>query len=400
MLVDYSQDRWRLIEIKDPTTPSLIVEAKKGAPFRYNGHFGRSRDLPENGEILGADLRQVVLGWSETAQAWQLGLTLSPEISLTRASRWFELLRISQAESTLDEEATTQLGQALAQVLALPFIAAATSEEEPEPEPEPAPLADLPLTLGRWRLHIAEAETRAIEKAEPSALRLSRGPGWRRHQQWQLAKYALLAAIYLWVAGATLTSDLGLPNAGTLIGSLTDALGLSAIEGFPPNDRLLPYLGLAVAALLVLALLRRAWLNLRVAHTFLIDPIDQSISAWRGRRQLWKISADALQAVYVSEVIKFGGGRLGPFSRRQRLIVQHGEINLQLRDGNFRPLIIEGEKVLTPLRPAAELQAEKDRALGISPLEPADATTALQAVATHIAHSLGALPLWYDRRDR
>ena len=94
-LVDYSPDRWRLIQVYDAAEPKLIVEAKAGLPFRYNGYFAVSRDLPEAGEIQLADLGQVVLGWSNETSSWQLGLTLSPELSLARSSRWFELLRFT-----------------------------------------------------------------------------------------------------------------------------------------------------------------------------------------------------------------------------------------------------------------------------------------------------------------
>ena len=99
-LVDYSPERWRLIQVDDPAQPKLLVEAKTGLPLRYNGYFAVSRDLPESGEILGADLGQVVLGWSNESSSWQLGVTLSPEISLARSSRWFELLRFTHPDAS------------------------------------------------------------------------------------------------------------------------------------------------------------------------------------------------------------------------------------------------------------------------------------------------------------
>ena len=102
-LVDYCPDRWRLIQVYDADAPKLIVEAKAGLPFRYNGYFAVSRDLPEAGEIQLADLGQVVLGWSNDSSSWQLGLTLSPELSLARSSRWFELLRFTNPDADAHE---------------------------------------------------------------------------------------------------------------------------------------------------------------------------------------------------------------------------------------------------------------------------------------------------------
>ena len=91
--------------------PKLVVEAKTGLPFRYNGYFAVSRDLPESGEILEADLGQVVLGWSNESSSWQLGLTLSPEISLARSSRWFELLRFTNADAAAHEAVGDSTGR-------------------------------------------------------------------------------------------------------------------------------------------------------------------------------------------------------------------------------------------------------------------------------------------------
>jgi len=405
-LVDYSQDRWRLIEVDEPTKPALIVEAKKGAPLRYNDDFAHKHDLPPTGEILSADLKQVVLGWSSETQSWQLGLALSPEASLARASRWFELLRISDSDAAQYEATAAQLGRALAKILDIPFVAPAR-DAEPNPEAAPpltklslsgrqqweaatyAPLAELPLTLGLWRLQSAP------DSAELQLLPL---PGWRRRQQWRLAKYALLAAVYLAVSLATLASDLGLPGAGTLIGSFTNAVGLSNLVGLPPNDLLLPYLGIAVGVLLVLALLWQIWQSLRAVNRFVIDPSARSISAWRGRRQCWKIAASAVQSVYVSEVLKFSGRRRGPWARGERLTVQHAEINLHLLDDSFLPLFIERDKLSAPLLPGQEAAAAKDRPSELSPLNPDEAITSLQAAAAHIARGLGDLPLWYDMR--
>ena len=368
-LVDYSPDRWRLIQVDDPEQPKLLVEAKSGAPLRYNGYFAVSRDLPESGEILEADLGQVVLGWSKESASWQLGLTLSPEISLARSSRWFEVLRFQNADRGFHEEMATQLGKALARALDIPFVSSEASLEV-EPEPEPIRLVDLPLYLGMWRL-----QRSASKGTNDGDLRLLREQRWLRGKLRQIAWYGLWTAVYLFVSIATLTNELGLPLAGTLI----------------PDPSWLPYLGLVVAFLLVLAILRQISIILREPDSLLFNPWEKTISAWRGGQQLWKVNAGRVQSVYASEVVK---------KRGRRPTVFHGEINLHLLDGSFMPILVDHEKILDGLLPGSDPQAEKNRAEGVNVLEPADVTTALQAAATHIAVSLGELPVWYDRRLR
>ena len=368
-LVDYSRDRWRLIELDEAAKPKLILEAKAGAPLRFNGYFAVSRDLPEVGEVLKADLGQVVLGWSGESRSWQLGVTLSPEVSLARSSRWFEVLRLSHEDPGVYEETATQLGKALARTLDIPFASSQESVEE-TPEPEPVPLVELPLELGMWRL-IAPAG-KATEAGE---LELARDRRWLRSRLRQIAWYGLWTAVYLWVSSATLSNELGLPIAGTLI----------------PNPAWLPYLGFVVAGLLLLAIMRQAWIVLRQPDVISIDPWDKLVSARRGSRQLWTLGAASVQSVYASEVVK---------KRGKRHVVYHGEINLHMLDGSFKPLLVDADKITDGLLPGFDPQAEKERGEGIQALEPADAATSLQAAAVHIALSLGELPVWYDRRLR
>ena len=368
-LVDYSLDRWRLIKVEDPKKPKLVLEAKRDAPLRFDAYFAASRDLPDSGEILEADLGQVVLGWSNESESWQLGLTLSPEISLLRSSRWFEILRFTHPDPAMHEATASNLGKALAQALDIPF-ASSEAGIEAEPEPEPIPLVDLPLHLGMWRLQAVEEKG-----ASEGELRMLREKRWLQGRQRQIAWYGLWIVIYLWVSITTLTSELGLPIAGTLI----------------PNPAWLPYLGIVVAALLVLAIARQIMIIRREPDALLINPWERTVGAWRGDKQLWKVNAGSVQSVYASEVFK---------KRGRRPTIFHGEINLHLLDGSFLSLIIDREKLVDALLPGSDPAAEKKRPDGVLALEPAEATTALQAAAVHIAHSLGELPVWYDRRLR
>ncbi len=362
-LVDYSPDRWRLIQVDDLAEPKLLIEAKAGLPFRYNGYFAVSRDLPESGEIQRADLGQVVLGWSNESSSWQLGLTLSPEISLARSSRWFELLRFTNPDASAHEATAIELGAALANTLDIPFSSTSSLAIKPLPEPEPTPLEALPLDLGLWRLdHGVDGE-----------LRLLRDKRWLRAKQRQIAWYGALIFVYLWVSIATLTSELGLPVAGTLI----------------PDPALLPYLGIAVAVLLLLAIARLLLIMLREPNAIVMNPYEKTISANRGDRQLWKASAGGIQSIYVSELVK---------KRGRKPTVLHGEINLHLLDGRFSPILVDKEKIVDALLPGCDPLTEKQKPGEVHVLKPEAVSTALQAAALHIGVCLGELPVWYDRR--
>lgn len=371
MLVDYSAESWRLVHLDDRAAPKLLLEAKSGAPLRFSGAFAVSRDLPETGEILVNDLGQVLLGWSQQASSWQLGITLSEEISLARNSRWFEILRFTDEDPDRHEAAARQLGEALAAMLGIPFIAKDKIKEQAA-VPQPAPLAELPLSLGMWRLERAEAA---------GELQLRRGAPWQSARRRQIAWYALWMVIYTWVALATLDGELGLPNAGTLI----------------PNPDWLPYLALVVAALLLLQILRQLWIGLRTPNIIVFNAYSKSIRGLRGSSQLWQISAGGVQSVYVSEVVKPAGRSRLPFMGSERSVFHHGEINLHLLNGSYVTVLLDQVKRVYPLLPGA---VEQDREDGVGALEASQASTALQMAALHISRTLGELPAWYDRRDK
>ncbi|MCY4020979.1 MAG: hypothetical protein OXG39_16320 [Chloroflexi bacterium] len=364
MLVDYSEDRWRLIQLDDAAAPSLLVEVKAGRSFRYDNDFGMRRALPPLGEVAARDIGEVVLGWSEEEAAWQLGMTLSPDLSFSRSSRWFEVLRIDDPDQSRSQRTVQQIGLALADVLGKPFVASVPGDAMAEPEP--IPLIDLPLELGNW---ILQARTDTDE----SELKFGRDRHWIRARYRQIAWYGILAAFYAWVSIASLIHELALPNAGTLI----------------PDPSLLPYLGLGVSLLLVLMIGLQVRQIMQQPDTLVISADKQSVSALRGNGLRWQVDAGDVQSVYASELVK---------KRGRRPVVFHGEINLQMIDGSFRRLLVEDDKRADALLPGCDAVVEKNRPSGVSVLEPDAVTTALQAAAVHVAVCLGDLPVWYDRR--
>lgn len=364
MLVDFSEERWRLIQLDAAAAPALLVEVKAGRGFRYDDDFGNRRALPPLGEVAARDIGEVVLGWSEEDAAWQLGMTLSPDLSFSRSSRWFEVLRIDDPDQVRSQQTLQQIGLALADVLGKPFLASAPGDAMAEPEP--IPLIDLPLELGNWTL-------KAPAPGGESELQFARDQRWIRARYRQIAWYGVLAAFYAWVSIASLSHDLALPNAGTLI----------------PDPSLLPYLGLGVSLLLLVMIALLVKQIMQEPDTLLINTGKRSLSALRGRDLRWQLDAGDVQSVYASELVK---------KRGRRSIVFHGEINLQMIDGDFRRLLVEDDKRADALLAGCDALVEKNRPSGVSVLEPDAVATALQAAAVHVAVCLGDLPVWYDRR--
>jgi len=364
MLVDYSEDRWRLIQLDAAAAPTLLVEVKAGRSFRYDDDFGNRRALPPLGEVAPRDIGEVVLGWSEEEAAWQLGMTLAPDLSFSRSSRWFEVLRIDDADQSRSQRTVQQIGLALADVLGKPFVASTPGDAMAAPEP--IPLIDLPLDLGDWILG-------ARTKADQSELQFARDRRWIRARYRQIAWYGLLAAFYAWVSITSLIHELALPNAGTLI----------------PDPSLLPYLGIGVSLLLLVMIALQVKKIMGEPDTLVISADKQSVNALRGGGLRWQVDAGAVQSVYASELVK---------KRGRRPVVFHGEINLQMIDGSFRRLLVEDDKRADALLPGCDAVIEKNRPSGVSVLEPDAVATALQAAAVHVAVCLGDLPVWYDRR--
>lgn len=366
-VVDYSDQQWRLIRISDHEEQNARVTVEAGGGFCYNSYFADIHDLPDEGEIAADDIIEVTLGWSYKTDAWQLSIVLSPDLAAGRSSRGCEALRFIDPDMSAYEQDAKDVGQALADVLGKPFV---ITPPEEAPPPEPIPLADLPLDIGIWRL---QAGAPAVPGAAPSEVRFVRNKSWARAKMRQIAWYGLMAAVYVWVAAASISSELALPNTGTLI----------------PNPQILPYMGIGVAVLLILLIGQRVWQFMREPDAILISSYEGSVIALRGRQVRWKVNAKNVQSVYVSELVK---------KRSRRPTVYHSEINLHLVKGRFRRVMAEDRKLANPLLPGADPLSEQDRGAGVAVLDPKQASTALQAAAVHIAACLDDLPVWHDRR--
>lgn len=358
------QDGWQLVQYDH-----VLAEAKPQG-LVYNLDFGASRRLPADGLLPREAVEQVVLGWQASDETWYLGLVVVRELATLRQSRWCALVRWPDPDSSVFAELGAQAGQALAQILGVPFVHVPPKPTEPPPPTRDLP--PLPLSLGNWELRRAEsAQTHLGASLQPSDLYFVHTPRWRRFHLRRALWFALYAVVYVIVSLATLNSRLALPNSGTLI----------------PSPHILPYLGLLIAVGLLISSLGQL-LTLRRSES-LIQLSSDHIAWWRGSHRLRQIATQDVQSLYVSEVVK----------RRERgSLTEHGEINIHLGGGRFELLISQG----TPLSNAAKHPSDGPqgpRQSGVYPLTRASYRTDLQAATLYLAEAL-ELPAWEDVRQK
>lgn len=351
---------------------SLPFVAVNSSGFRYNAHFAATRRLPQGGELRSGDILQVVMGREERDQTWHLGLVLSPMLATARDSRWCALASWQGADLQHDAEEIELSGRSLAQLLGVPFYRVPVAGEA-RITPPPPQLPALPLSFGYWSLSTLATITQngTATQPEDGVYTFHLAGRWRRQQTLRAIWYITLALLYLGVSIATLTSELALPNAGTLL----------------PNPALLPYIGLvtalAIAGLAIYTLLKSG----RAIDRLVIDPQARHISAYQGESLAWRAPAEDIRAIYISEIIKRRGNRT----------IEHGEMNLHLNNDQWRFLFQQGESITSEIAltwpEPADIQKDSVR-----PLEADHAFTALQVAGLYLARWLGGLPVWHDLR--
>lgn len=363
LLVDYDDANWRLIQTDDSEV-KLIAEFSPLEGLRYNKYFASTRYLPPAGVLSADDISQIILGWSYETEAWQLGITLAPELASTRGSRWCELVRWTDPDLSIYEGIARSAASALASLLNKPFQDVPPA---PAPEPEPIPLPELPLEIGIWKLDtVMTSQGLTSHQGE---LHFVRDKSWMNNKLGRVGWYSLWVVVYTFVSIATLTSKLALPNAGTLL----------------PDPHMLPYLGLITMILLIGLVLQQLWHIRTEPDNIIINPYERTIIARRGRNVRWKVHANNLQSVYASEIIK---------KKDRKPNVYHSEINLHLVNGKFQHLLVEPDQIIAPhVRDSGKNLVE-----GVMPLDSRTASTDLQAAALYVAQLMGDLPTWYDLR--
>ena len=352
--IDIQPDRWRLV-VNGEFQAQVIAEASVGQPLRYISSFASTRRLPTGGKLPAKHIKQVVLGWSGRDEAWHLGLTLGPELAEARGSRWCEVARWPDPDTTLFIELAQQAGEALAETLQCPFHVIPPRLDPGEPPP---PLRDLPLSFGLWTL-----------ERDDGLYRLKRSPRWAWGKLGRVLWYAFWVVVYVLLSVTTLTNGLALPNAGTML----------------PSPSLLPYLGLGAAVVLLGLVGYHLYLWLVTPDTITIDPASHTMTALRSGRERWSVDGPEVQSVYVTQVVD---------KDERKSTVYHGEINLHL--GAERFFFVAQHDQPEEL----EQSPQRDQAGGevVVALSSEYAISDLQFAALYIAEALGDLPCWYDQR--
>ncbi len=345
LTIEMKPESWRLIA-NGGGQEQVLAEAAPGQPLHYVSMFAQKRRLPDTGVLTSDQIQRVVLGWSQQDEAWHLGLLLDAELATARGSRWCEMARwpdTGYPDSTMFSDIALQAGRSLAGALNRPFNFITPAETAPSPAP---PLPPLPLRLGEWTL------------TKTDSLEFHRDGRWARSRVLRFLWYGLLVAVYVALSLLTLQGQIALPR-----------------------PEFLPYLGLAVAVLLVGGMGYTLYQLLFVPNRIVINPAARTIAGCKGRRERWLLTPDAYQSIYVSQIV----GKKG-----KKAVSQHGELNALLISGRFRFLLEVGEGGELPRQDNSDLLVE---------LQPQDVHTDLQAAGLYVAQALN-VPCWYDRRGR
>lgn len=355
LTIELDSDRWRLM-VNGNMEERTLLEAVPNQPLRYMELFGSKRRLPSDGALPTHTVQRVVLGWSQEDESWHLGLLLGPEIAQTRGSRWCELARWPDTDTTVFGEVAARAGRGLARTIGCPFNLIEPEIHAAEVPVPPRPLRELPLNLDLWTLD------------RHSALEFTLSPRWARSRIMRIVWYVALLVVYIVLSVVTLQGTIALPK-----------------------PEFLPYLGLAVAVLLVGLIGYIVYQLLTTANRVIIDEAAGVVRGLRGETERWVQLKSDIQAIYVSEVVNPRLRKKRDSSLQTRTVF-HSALNLYLRDGEFFTFLEQPQPYDDEQSPP-EVEAEE----AVLPLTSNNAYTDMQMAGLYVAQALG-VECRYDRR--
>jgi hypothetical protein len=358
IIIHTQADRWQMRIntdfVENVQGDGLLLEAAVDQPLRYTSVFARTRQLPKSGSLPVRYVQRVVLGWSWEDEAWHLGLLFEPPLSQVRGSRWCELAQWPDPEKDVFKDLAEDAGRTLARVIGRPFNIV-TAQARYDVEPQALPLPPLPLALSQWQ----------FEREPNGWLTFVRDPAWTRERVRRVLWYSLWTVVYILLAVATLVSDIALPR-----------------------PEFLPYVGLVTAVLLVGLVGYSLYELVRKPRRIVVDPSTHQIwgtnSDGRGK-PIWRMGRESIDSIYVSQVIRQ--------KRDETPLMQYGEINLRLTNGDFYYLLNQDD--IIPLDGKMRLNGQE----AVVPLNSEEMQTAFQAAAAYMGEALN-VPVWYDHRIR
>jgi len=347
LTVEVDIDRWRLLSNSN-SEERVLVEAKQGQAMRYMDVFANKRRLPISGQLPLPDIQRVVLGWSQDDQSWHLGLLLEKDLAEIRGSRWCEMAKWHDPDTTMFSDVATLAGRTLARTLTRPFNllepnepAAAAQTVQPPPL-----LRSLPLEFDGWTLE------------KKAALQFRRGGQWARSKVIRLLWYTVLAVVYFVLSILSLQKIIALPQ-----------------------PEFLPYLGIVVGVFLIGVVLYTVYELLNKPNIVRVDATG--VRALRGKSNRWFVETGKIESVYISEVVNRSG---------KKRVVHHGEINLLLRNEKFRNVLEQPHAIEDDHIPTIE-----DITEAVAPLTLYNVSSDLQTASLYVAQALN-VEARYDRR--
>ena len=188
---------WRLLSNGSAPETRILLEASSGQPVNYQADFAVTRRLPENGHLSLEDIQRIVLGWSNSDEAWHLGILLNNELAEQRGSRWCEIASWPDPDTTVYNEIAARAGESLAHVVTRPF--AVVPPKPTAARVEPRELPNLPLSFDHlWTLKLTTSDD----------VQLVRNPAWARTTIRRILLYILWTVVYILLIYATLTSGI------------------------------------------------------------------------------------------------------------------------------------------------------------------------------------------------
>ncbi len=280
--------------------------------------FAQARHLPGD-HLVPADIARVVVGWAPESRNWHLGVLLAAKPESGFKQQWCGLASWPSGPANESYDQARLAGLALARVIKRPFHLV------PAPEPVPPSVGEtqpINITQQMQAIHTLPPAGQSAQPPiappfspsliEPVLEVRPKSPPFE-FEDWTMRETGwgfVWARRRRWLSSVT-TRTIGyfvLALLFLLLGIGTQTRGLAAVDPF-----WLPWLGLAVAVMLVVLAFRALWMLLTVTDV-LVDMTRREVRS-QGRffgQQHWRVGFDEIAYVLVSQTPIRPEGRTKP----------------------------------------------------------------------------------------
>jgi hypothetical protein len=291
LTIELGSATWRLVNgsrhRERPGAVTALLEASPGE-ITCSPAFARARQIPGEG-LSPEDVARVVVGWAPESHNWHLGLLLAARPDSQSRMRWCGLASWPSGEPPEFATQAKLAGQRLARIINRPFhiVAPAVGPATPVMDTQPVQTTARmePVVVERPAAEEPALQTPPFEFSDMVMAAVPRG------YVWQVRSRVLL------LMGAKAVGLLVLVGLYLLMSIGAETRGLA-----PVSPNWLPWLGIAVAVLLVGVALRNLWKLLKVTHV-IIDTTGGEVrcqNRFTGRMQ-WHVPFGEAAYVLVSQ---------------------------------------------------------------------------------------------------